>query len=78
MSRRLLVVSPEGKLSRTIPYPEGLSGMPDARGADRQGRIYFQGSPFRGELGGGMEVGGALPIRWRSSAGTRPRSGSTA
>lgn len=69
VSRRLLVVSPAGKLGRTIPYPEGLSGMPDARGADRQGRIYFQGSPFRGEPGSGMEVGGALPdsvalIRW--------------
>ena len=69
VGRRVLVVSPEGKLGRSIPFPEGLSGLPDARGADRQGRIYFQGSPFRGEPGGGMEVGGTLPdsvplIRW--------------
>jgi len=72
-SRRLLVVTPEGRLGQTLPFPEGLGGLPDARGADREGRIYFQASPFRGEPGA-TAMNGALPdtvgiLRWDPGTG---------
>ncbi len=72
-SRRLLVVTPEGKLGRTLPYPEGLGGLPDARGADRSGRVYLQGSPFRGEPGE-TAMPASLPdtvaiLRWDTGSG---------
>ncbi|MDX2121598.1 MAG: hypothetical protein SF070_11160 [Gemmatimonadota bacterium] len=61
VSRRFLLISPDGKLGRTIPFPDGLGGMPEPRGADRQGRLYFQASPFRGGPGNGMEISENLP-----------------
>lgn len=70
VGRRLLVIGSDGKVGRTIPFPDQLSGFPEARGADRMGRLYFQGSPFRGGPGaGGAEIGGEMPdsapiLRW--------------
>jgi hypothetical protein len=46
VSRRFLVVTGDGNMGRSIPFPDGIKGLGDPRGADRQGRIYFQGSPF--------------------------------
>jgi hypothetical protein len=72
VSRRFLRIGPDGAIGKTLPFPEGLSGMPEARGADRQGRIYFQASPFGGGM---MDDGGppAIPdsvalIRWDRAA----------
>ncbi len=67
VSRRFLTVSADGKLGKTIPYPDALQGMALAKGADRQGRIYLQGSPFR--LGDGVGEPGTIPdsapvVRW--------------
>lgn len=67
VSRRFLLIGSDGTLGKTLPYPDGLAGMAEPRGADRQGRIYFQASPF----GGGLDNGGppAIPdsvalVRW--------------
>lgn len=72
-SRRLLVIGPDGRMGRTLPFPDGLGGLPDARGADRAGRVYFQASPFRGEPGE-TDMNGALPdsvaiLRWDPASG---------
>lgn len=72
-SRRLLVIGPDGRMGRTLPFPDGLGGLPDARGADRAGRVYFQASPFRGEPGA-TETNGTLPdsvaiLRWDPASG---------
>ncbi len=72
-SRRLLVIAPDGGIGRTLPFPDGLGGLPEARGADRTGRVYFQASPFRGEPGS-TEMNGALPdsvaiLRWDPASG---------
>jgi hypothetical protein len=75
VGRRFLVVLPDGKLGATIPYPEKIGGFPEPRGADRQGRIYFQGSPFRGGPGGGGVDTEAVPdstaiLRWDRARNT--------
>jgi len=67
VSRRLLTVSADGKLGKTVPFPEGIQGLAQPKGADRQGRIYLQGSPFR--LGDGQEPPTTMPdsapvVRW--------------
>lgn len=72
-SRRFLVITPDGKMGRTLPFPDGLGGLPDARGADRAGRVYFQASPVRGEPGA-TRMPGALPdtvpiLRWDPASG---------
>lgn len=46
VGRRLLAIGADGKMGRTIPLPEAMSGFPEVRGTDRQGRIYLQGSAF--------------------------------
>ena len=51
--RRFLKIAPDGKPVGTVPFPSETGGMVAVRGADRQGRIYLQGSPFGGRLGGG-------------------------
>lgn len=66
VSRRLLTVSADGKLGKTIPYPDAIQGLAQPKGADRQGRIYLQGSAFRVGDGDGS---GAIPdsapvVRW--------------
>ena len=73
VSRRLLVVTPDGKVGRSIPYPEGVGGVPDVRGADDKGRVYLQGSQFGGGPGQ-FELGGAVPdtvplLRWDVASG---------
>jgi hypothetical protein len=70
VSRRFLTVSPDGKLGKTVPFPDGLQGMPTPRGSDSRGRIYLQTSPFR--LGGDDAGPAALPestavVRWDRS-----------
>jgi hypothetical protein len=66
--RRLLRVLPDGRPSGTIAMPAG--GFLQVRGADAQGRIYLQGSPFGDRLEPGAKPRDTLPvIRWD------PRSG---
>lgn len=77
VGRRVLLITPSGTVGRTIPFPEGLSGMPDLRGADRQGRLYFQGSPFGGTPGVEWTSARPCPTRWRCSALIPPPSAST-
>jgi hypothetical protein len=48
ISRRFLTVSPDGKLGKTVPFPEAMPGLAQPKGADRKGRIYLQASPFGG------------------------------
>jgi hypothetical protein len=67
--RRFLKIAPDGKPVGTVPFPEGLNGIVTVRGADRQGRIYVQGSLFGGGPALGGPDAGALPdsvalLRW--------------
>ncbi len=67
VSRRFLAIGPDGTLGKTLPYPDGLAGMAEPRGADRQGRIYFQASPFGGGLDNGQPpaIPDSVPlVRW--------------
>ncbi len=72
-SRRLLVVGPDGRMTdRTVPFPDAIGGFPDARGADRRGRIYFQASPFRlpgdGEAPDQRVPDSTVVLRWDRAA----------
>jgi hypothetical protein len=53
--RRLLRIAPDGKPAGTIPFPEA-AGFGRFRGADRQGRLYYQGSRMGGTPGGRTRV----------------------
>ena len=44
--RRFLIIGPDGAPITTIPFPEEFSGPVRIRGADRQGRVYAEGSAF--------------------------------
>lgn len=71
VTRRFLTVSADGKLGKTIPYPDGLQGLAQPKGADSQGRIYMQGSAFR--LGDGAGEPSTVPdsapvVRWDRAA----------
>jgi hypothetical protein len=72
--RRLLPITPDGKIAKTIPFPESIQGLGDPRGADRRGRIYFQGSPFPAGGNGAPPEAGKLPdtvvvLRWDRASG---------
>ena len=76
--RRFLKVAPNLKPVGTILFPDGV-GMVSVKGADRQGRLYFQGSPFRGGPLGGSgrrpDGPGDIPdsvsvLRWHPAART--------
>lgn len=67
VSRRFLRIGPDGAIGKTLPFPDGLSGMPEPRGADAQGRIYFQSSLFQGGPGNleAPEIPDSVPlVRW--------------
>ncbi len=73
--RRFLKVAPDGKPVGTVAFPEGLGGMLAVRGADRQGRIYMQGSPFGSRGLGGPDGDGTIPdsvavLRWTPGRST--------
>jgi len=69
-NRRFLVVGPDGRLGKTIPFPDVLSGPAEARGADPQGRIFFQGSPFNGPDADLKTIPDSVPLlRWDRSRG---------
>jgi hypothetical protein len=71
ISRRFLVVGPDGTLGKTIPFPDGLSGPAEARGADPQGRIFFQGSPFSGPDADMTAIPDSVPLlRWDRARNT--------
>ena len=44
--RRFLMIGPDGAPVTTIPFPEEFAGLVRIRGADRQGRVYAEGSAF--------------------------------
>ncbi len=70
VSRRLLTVSADGKMGKTVPFPDALQGLAQPRGADRQGRIYLQASPFRIGDGDGPPATppeSTVVIRWDRS-----------
>lgn len=67
--RRFLKIAPDGKPTGTVAFPDGLGGMLAVRGADRQGRIYVQGSPFGNGPGLRGDDDGVIPdtvavLRW--------------
>jgi hypothetical protein len=67
VSRRFLRIGPDGTVGKTLPYPDAVSGMPDPRGVDAQGRIYFQASLFRGGPGDddAPQIPDSVPLlRW--------------
>ena len=49
--RRFLMIGPDGAPITTVPFPEEFSGLVRIRGADRQGRVYAEGSAFPGGPG---------------------------
>lgn len=71
-TRRLLPVTSDGKMGKTISFPEGFGGLSEARGADPQGRVYFLASAFGpggGRFDGEMKMpDSAAIIRWDRSA----------
>lgn len=50
--RRLLMIGPDGAPITTIPFPAEFSGPVRIKGADRQGRVYAEGSAFSFGSGG--------------------------
>ncbi len=67
VSRRFLTVGPDGKLGKTVPFPDGILGLAQPKGADAKGRIYFQASPFRGPGDGDVALtipDSAPVVRW--------------
>jgi hypothetical protein len=67
VTRRFLTVSADGKLGKTVPFPDGLAGLAQPKGADRMGRIYFQASPFGGpgDGDGPLVIPDSAPVvRW--------------
>lgn len=67
VSRRLLTVSADGKMGKTVPLPDAVQGLAQPKAADSKGRIYLQASPFG--LGGGNASPENLPdsaavVRW--------------
>lgn len=49
--RRFLMIGPDAAPITTIPFPEEFGGIVRVRGADQQGRVYAEGSPFPGGPG---------------------------
>jgi hypothetical protein len=45
-SRRMLPITPDGKMGKVVTFPDAIQGFSDPRGADAKGRIFFQASPF--------------------------------
>lgn len=71
VSRRLLTVSADGKMGKTVPFPDAMQGLAQPRAADNKGRIYLQASAFR--IGGGDDAPEKLPdsaavVRWDRSS----------
>lgn len=70
MQRRFLRVLPDGTPNGTIAWPNEMGGVATVKGADQQGRIYFQGSAFNfGGGGGPAEITDRVPdtvpvLRW--------------
>lgn len=70
MQRRFLKVLPDGTPSGTIAWPNEMGGVVTVKGADQQGRIYFQGSAFSfGGGGGPAQISERMPdtvpvLRW--------------
>jgi hypothetical protein len=66
VNRRFLTILPNGKTGESISFPvEAGRGLTDPRGVDRNGRIYFQGSPLGGTIAPGQPTADSVPLlRW--------------
>jgi hypothetical protein len=66
ISRRFLMILPNGKPGESIGFPSQLGGgLSDPRGVDRNGRIYFQASLLGGRLTPGEPTPDSVAIlRW--------------
>lgn len=78
--RRFLMIGPDGAPITTIPFPEEFSGLVRIRGADRQGRVYAQGSQFPGGPGafdnGAPTIPDSVPLLlWDRASGRVDRLG---
>ncbi len=67
VGRRLLPVTNDGKMGKVVSFPDAVAGIGDPRGADREGRVYFQANPFT--FGGGQAISSQMPestviLRW--------------
>lgn len=62
--RRLLVITADGRIVAGLPMPAG--GLASARGTDRQGRIYFEGSSFDSDRGRFLDT--VAVVRWAPGA----------
>lgn len=64
-SRRMLPVTPDGKMGKVVTFPEEIQGFSEPRGSDARGRIYFQASPYN--FGGGQGIttpDSTVIVRW--------------
>lgn len=64
-ARRFLMLDPSGRLASTSPFPPELTAIaPFLRGADLNGRLYFQAKPLSDRPGGVVSL-----LRWDRQAG---------
>jgi hypothetical protein len=78
--RRFLMIGPDGAPITTIPFPEEFSGPVRIRGADRQGRVYAEGSaisfgPETAELGEQSLPDSVPLLLWDRASGRVDRLG---
>ena len=66
VNRRFLIILPNGKTGDVINFPSSITGIPQPRGVDRAGRVYFAGSPFPGQFSGTVvNTPDSVPVlRW--------------
>lgn len=63
--RRFMVIGPDAKPAGLLSFPHNMGGLVQARGADREGRIYLQGSGLSGDPNGPLTLPDSAPvIRW--------------
>jgi hypothetical protein len=70
---RALVVSPEGKITSSVSFPD--AGLGSAHASDRDGRIYFQTGDFNPQTGGFSDT--VAIVRWSPSTRTVDTIGRT-
>ncbi|MEP6571479.1 MAG: hypothetical protein ABJD11_02255 [Gemmatimonadota bacterium] len=69
-ARRLLKVSPDGRIVGAVGLPDGVGGPTIVRGVDRAGRIYLQGGSSDGPEGPDSAPADSVAIlRWNPATG---------
>lgn len=64
---RILRIGPDGKATETIGYADRIGFAGRMRGADAQGRLYFEGAAFGSGSGTMSFGGGGNPLQTRDS-----------